>query len=583
MKKIMVGQGSCGIAAGSLKVYSEIQKQIRPGEDIVLGTVGCIGMCFLEPIVDIYDGNTLIKRLTRVMAQDAAAVVDSVRTGAEFPVNLLKISDDDRQFLEKQDRIVLRRCGITDPSSIDSYIECGGFKALKKVMTEMTPEDVICEIKRSRLRGRGGAGFLTGLKWEMTRSNPGEKKYLICNADEGDPGAFMDRAVLEGDPFNIIEGMVIAAYAIGCSEAFIYVRAEYPLAIERVSSALTQAQERGYTGDDILGSGFSCHISLKEGAGAFVCGEETGLIASLEGERGMPRPRPPFPSESGYHGCPTDINNVETLANITWIIENGGYRFAATGTEDSSGTKVFALSGRVKRGGLVEVAMGRTIREVIYDIGGGIKKEHTLKAVLMGGPSGGCIPAELADTVIDFKSLSETGAIMGSGGMVVIDESTCMVSMAKYFLAFTSKESCGKCVMCRIGTKRMYEILDRITLGKGREGDVEELRSLGEGLRDGSMCGLGQTAPNPVMTTIRYFRGEYEEHIKDKHCPALECRPLITYSINDKCIDCTICEKSCPSGAISAREGGGFDIDAAVCIRCGTCMRKCPKGAVEKR
>jgi len=446
----------------------------------------------------------------------------------------------------------------------------------------MTPEEVIEEIKASGLAGRGGAGFPTWFKWNAARKSEGTEKYLICNADEGDPGAFMDRAVIESDPHTLIEGMLIGAYAIGASHAFVYVRAEYPLAIVRLQKAINEAMEKGYLGENILGTGFSCFLKIKAGAGAFVCGEETALIESLEGKRGMPRLKPPFPAEKGYENKPSNINNVETFANVAWIIENGGEAFSALGTENSKGTKVFALTGKIKRGGLVEIPMGLTLKEVIYDIGGGIRDNREFKAVQLGGPSGGCIPKELLDTVIDYKALSATGAIMGSGGMVVMDEGTCMVNMARFFLDFTTKESCGKCVHCRIGTKRMFEILTRITEGNGKEGDVELLEELCDGIRSGALCGLGQTAPNPVLTTIKYFRNEYEAHINEKRCPAGECATLRTYSIDaEKCKGCTLCSKKCPVNAISGVLKEAHAIDTEKCIKCGQCKEVCKFDAVE--
>ena len=455
-----------------------------------------------------------------------------------------------------------------------------GYKAIRKVLA-MTPEDVIAEIKTSGLAGRGGAGFPTWFKWNAARNAKGDQKYLICNADEGDPGAFMDRAVIESDPHSLIEGMLIAAYAIGATKAFVYVRAEYPLAIVRLEKALAAARANGLLGENILGSGFSCDIRIKAGAGAFVCGEETALIESLEGSRGMPRLKPPFPAEKGYTLAPSNINNVETFANVAWIILNGGAAFAAMGTETSKGTKVFALTGKIRRGGLVEIPMGLTLRDVIFGIGGGIRDGGTFKAVQMGGPSGGCIPEKLLDTPIDYKALGATGAIMGSGGMVVMDSNTCMVNMARFFLDFTAKESCGKCVHCRIGTKRMHEILTRITEGKGREGDVELLQELCQGIKSGALCGLGQTAPNPVLTTIRYFRDEYDAHIREARCPAHECAALRRYSIDSaKCKGCTMCAKKCPAHAITGTVKQPHAIDQEKCIRCGQCRTVCKFGAV---
>lgn len=577
--KIVVGEGSCGIAAGAAKVYSAIEKLIGLTGS-TLTVTGCIGMCFLEPIVDIYDSGELKKRLVKVRPEDAEKIIAYVN-GDENAVNDIEISDEDKLFLEKQTRIALRHCGIINPEIIDEYTAFDGYRALEKVLKTMTPEDVIEEIKISGLAGRGGAGFPTWFKWNAARQSPGETKYLICNADEGDPGAFMDRAVIESDPHNLIEGMLIGAYAIGAKEAVVYVRAEYPLAIERLKEAIKQAEEKGFLGENIMGTGFSCKMRIKAGAGAFVCGEETALIESLQGERGMPRLKPPFPAQSGYWYKPSNINNVETFANVSWIILNGGEAFAAMGTDGSKGTKVFALTGKIKRGGLVEIPMGKTLRDVIFDIGGGIKNGKKFKAVQMGGPSGGCIPADLLDTVIDYKALGATGAIMGSGGMVVMDETTCMVSMAQFFLDFTAKESCGKCIHCRIGTKRMLEILNRIVKGEGREGDIELLEELCYSIKDGALCGLGQTAPNPVLTTIKYFRNEYEAHINDKKCPAKSCPDLLKYTIDaDKCRGCTLCAKKCPANAISGEVKSAHKIDRDKCIKCGSCVSVCRFGAV---
>ena len=520
--KIVIGQGSCGIAAGSGAVYDRIDSLKTENDNFTLGISGCIGMCFVEPIVDIYDDNKLLHRLVKVKSEDADRIVNAVRENNFDNISDLFITDEDERFLDGQTRIALRHCGIIDPTNIEEYIADDGYKAIEKSVKTMTPEQVIEEIKISGLAGRGGAGFPTWFKWDAARKSKGNKKYLICNADEGDPGAFMDRAVIESDPHNLIEGMLIGAYAIGADEAVVYVRAEYPLAILRLENAIKQAEEKNILGDNIFGSDFSCRIRIKAGAGAFVCGEETALIESLEGKRGMPRLKPPFPAQCGYNNLPSNINNVETFANVSWIIMNGGEKFAAMGTETSKGTKVFALTGKIKRGGLVEIPMGKTLRDVIFDIGGGIRDNKEFKAVQMGGPSGGCIPKDLLDTVIDYKALGATGAIMGSGGMVVMDETTCMVGMARFFLDFTAKESCGKCVHCRLGTRRMLDVLNRIVEGKGREGDIELLEELCYAVKDGALCGLGQTAPNPVLTTIRYFRNEYEAHINDKKCPAKE-------------------------------------------------------------
>ncbi len=585
MITVKVGQGSCGISAGAGKVFSSLKNIIQEKNiNVNLSVTGCIGMCYLEPIVDIYNDETLTARLVRVSENDSESIAAYLVSGDVSAIEKLLLSDEDKVFLDSQTRIALNGCGIINPEEIDDYVANGGYTALKKALTEMTPEKVIEEIKISGLAGRGGAGFPTWFKWNAAKSSQGEEKYLICNADEGDPGAFMDRAVIESNPHNLIEGMLIGAYAIGAREAIVYVRAEYPLAIIRLERAIEQAKEKGIVGENIFGTDFSCSFRIKAGAGAFVCGEETALIESLEGSRGMPRLKPPFPAQSGYWRKPSNINNVETFANVSWIIRNGGEEFAKLGTPDSKGTKVFAITGKIKRGGLVEVPMGKKLSDVIFDIGGGMKTDRNYKCVQLGGPSGGCIPADMQDTEIDYKKLSATGAIMGSGGMVVMDESTCMVGMARFFLDFTAKESCGKCTHCRVGTKRLLEILDRICKGEGREGDIELLEDTCNEIKAGALCGLGQTAPNPVLTTIKYYRDEYEAHIKEKRCPAGECIDLVKYTINeDKCIGCSLCSKKCPVGAISGEIKKKFSIDTTACIKCGQCMDACRFGAVEKR
>ena len=579
--RIVVGEGSCGIAAGAQKVRNALL-ECELGNASV-GITGCIGMCYLEPIVDIYDDEGKLTRLVKVQPGDTEDIAQYVRTGDISKIERLIVSEEDSEFLEKQTRIALKRCGVINPDEIEDFIEHDGYTALKKCLCELTPEQVIEIIKTSGLAGRGGAGFPTWFKWNAARQSQSDVKYLICNADEGDPGAFMDRAVIESDPHNLIEGMLIGAYAIGAQHAVVYVRAEYPLAIKRLSRAIEQATEKGIIGSNIFGTDFSCDFTIKAGAGAFVCGEETALIESLEGHRGMPRLKPPFPAASGYWQQPSNINNVETFANVSWIINNGGEAFAAMGTENSKGTKVFAVTGKIKRSGLVEIPMGKTLKDVIFDIGGGIKNDKEFKAVQMGGPSGGCIPSELIDTVIDYKALGATGAIMGSGGMVVMDEDTCMVGMAKFFLDFTAKESCGKCIHCRIGTKRMLEMLERITKGEGKDGDIELLEELCYSVKDGALCGLGQTAPNPVLTTIKYFRNEYEAHINEKKCPAGECTDLIEYKIvEDKCKGCTLCARNCPVNAISGEVKKAHIINNDTCIKCGKCYSSCKFGAIIK-
>ena len=578
--KVIVGQGSCGVATGAKKTAAQFERLIEEKDlDVKVDITGCVGTCYLEPIVDVYDDNNNMTRYVKVNDDKAREIVEKHLVNGEV-VTDAAISDEDKLFIEKQQRVVLRHCGLINPEKIEEYIAVGGYAATKKVVTSMTQDEVIEEIKVSGLRGRGGAGFPTWFKWNAAKANKADQKYIVCNADEGDPGAFMDRSVLEGDPHSLIEGMIIGGYAMGARDGVIYVRAEYPLAIHRLEIAMAQAREKGFLGKNIFGSGFDFDLRIKAGAGAFVCGEETALIASLEGERGMPRLKPPFPAAKGYWQKPTNINNVETFANVAWIIANGGAAFGAMGTDKSKGTKVFALAGKIKKGGLVEVPMGLPLRDVIYGIGGGIKKDKEFKAVQMGGPSGGCIPASLIDTPVDYENINKTGAIVGSGGMIVMDETTCMVDMARYFLDFTRKESCGKCNYCRIGTKRMLEILERITKGEGKDGDIELLEELAYKVKDGAMCGLGQTAPNPVLTTIKYFRNEYEDHIYNKKCTAASCKSLISFNITDECRGCTACARKCPVGAISGEKKEKHVIDQDVCIRCGRCEENCKFDAI---
>ncbi|MCD4723763.1 MAG: NADH-quinone oxidoreductase subunit NuoF [Bacteroidales bacterium] len=586
--KVIVGLGSCGIAAGARKVYDKIEA-FKEAENLQfeLKKTSCVGMCYREPLVEIIDDTGTY--LYGEIDEERALELIEKHINQQSPVKEYVVQSDlfetvDNEFTEDQVKITLRNCGYIDPENIEEYEAKDGYRAIKKIAGySMSRLDVIQTIVESGIRGRGGGGFPTGLKWKFANNNKSDEKYIICNADEGDPGAFMDRSVLEGDPHAVLEGMIIGAYAIEATGGVIYCRAEYPLAIKRLEIAIGQARAKGYLGKNILGiQGFTFDIYIKEGAGAFVCGEETALIASVEGQRGMPRKRPPFPAASGLWKKPTNINNVETLANIPWIIRHGAAEYAKYGTEKSKGTKVFALAGKIKRSGLVEVPMGMSIRDVIFKLGGGIQGGKKFKAVQMGGPSGGCIPEHLADTIVDYDSVNATGAIMGSGGMVVMDESTCMIDVAKFFLDFTQKESCGKCTFCRIGTKRMLEILTNITEGEGEEGDIERLEELSYQIKDNSLCGLGQTAPNPVLTTIKYFRDEYEAHIRDKKCPALVCTKLLTYEVDEtNCTGCTVCAVNCPVDAISGARKEIHHIDQDICINCGVCFTKCKFEAIK--
>jgi len=603
--EIRIGLGSCGVASGGEPVRDALQSAAREGgAGDAVKTVGCNGMCHREPMVEVVEPNgktTLYGAVTAEMARrivrhrlrprrisararwTAVNLVELVR-GNGGPA--LSAHELDRQsgpaaaYLGKQKRIVLENCGEIDPLNIDDYLARDGYRALEKCLA-LGPEAIIKAVSDSGLRGRGGAGFPTGRKWSLARAQDAPAKYVICNGDEGDPGAFMDRLVLEADPHRVLEGLAIAAYATGAAEGCLYIRAEYPLAVRNVRAAIRQAEERGFLGGGVPGSEYSLKLEVREGAGAFVCGEETALIRSLEGERGMPRLRPPYPAERGYRGQPTLINNVETLSCVPWIIRHGPRAFSSLGTETSKGTKVFALAGKINRGGLIEVPMGITIREIVEDIGGGVKDGRQFKAVQLGGPSGGCIPASLAGTPIDYDALAQTGAIMGSGGMVVLDERDCMVDMARFFLEFTQAESCGKCTFCRIGTKRMLEILERLCRGEGRADDIEKLEELVDYVSRGSLCGLGQTAPNPVATTLRYFRDEYEAHLHEKRCPAGRCPSLITYRVNDNCIGCTLCAQACPVDAIQSRPYEKHEIDDALCTRCDMCFQACQDEAIE--
>ena len=588
---ILVCSGTGCHASGSLVLKEALEAEIaRVGLDKEVKVIetGCFGFCRLGPNMMVYPEGVFY---CQVHEQDVPQIVEEHLLKGRVVERLLYtepqteksvVDFEDIPFFQKQTRIVLEDCGVINPESIREYIARDGYFGLAKAL-QMKPEEVIDTVKKSGLRGRGGAGFPTGLKWEFAAKAEGSPKYIVCNADEGDPGAFMDRSIIEGDPHRVLEGIAIAGYAVGASQGYVYVRAEYPLAVRRLYKAIDDAHELGLLGKNILNSGFDFDIDLRLGAGAFVCGEETALLNSMMGKRGEPRPRPPFPANEGLWGKPTVINNVETFANVPVIMRRGYEWFNSIGTEKSKGTKVFALAGKINNNGLAEVPMGTTIREIVFDIGGGLPDGKEFKAVQTGGPSGGCIPAQCLDTPVDYESLAQLGTIMGSGGFVVMDQNTCMVDLAKFFLEFVQSESCGKCAPCRIGTRRMLEILDRITKGEGKEGDIETLEELGHSIKETALCGLGQTAPNPVLSTIRFFRDEYEAHINEKRCPAGVCQALLSYRINpDKCKGCSLCAKNCPVNAISGEARKPFTIDPEACIKCGTCFEKCPFGAIEK-
>lgn len=591
---VLVCGGTGCTSSGSQKIIDELELQLKEqgiDKEVMVVKTGCFGLCALGPIMVVYPEGAFY---SMVKPEDIKEIVSEHLVKGRVVKHLLysetvdeaagKIKSlNDVDFYKKQMRIALRNCGVINPEKIEEYIAFDGYKALGKVLTEMTPEQLIAEMKASGLRGRGGAGFPTGVKWEFASKSVADQKYVCCNADEGDPGAFMDRSVLEGDPHSVIEAMAIAGYAIGATQGYIYIRAEYPIAVQRLKIAIEQAREQGLLGKNIFGTDFCFDLDIRLGAGAFVCGEETALMTSIEGKRGEPRCRPPFPAVKGLFGKPTVLNNVETYANIPVIINKGAEWFNTIGTEKSNGTKVFALGGKIKNTGLVEVPMGTTLREIVEEIGGGIPNGKKFKAAQTGGPSGGCIPASLIDTPIDYDSLISIGSMMGSGGLIVMDEDTCMVDIAKFFLEFTVDESCGKCAPCRIGTKRMLEILEKITNGTGTLEDIDRLEQLCSMVKQSALCGLGQTAPNPILSTLRYFRDEYVAHVVDKKCPAGVCKDLLSYTIDkEKCRGCGICAKQCPVGAISGEIKSPFNIDTAKCIKCGACESKCPFKAISK-
>jgi NADH-quinone oxidoreductase subunit F len=579
---------SCGLAAGAGEIEKTLRTLLKKKKykNIELLETGCIGMCFAEPLIEIINEENESTFFGNIALEDVGKLVDVYLAGIsikEKNQKSPKSSEIDLKLFKQQKRIVLENCGKINPESIEDYLDMKGYSALQKVISTMTPAQVIAEITASGLRGRGGAGFPTGKKWELAQHENSQKKYVICNADEGDPGAFMDRSVLESDPHKVIEGILICAFAIGADEGFIYCRAEYPLAVKRLNKAIKDARKYGFLGKNILNSKFDFTLHLKEGAGAFVCGEETALIASIEGKRGMPVFRPPYPAQKGLWGKPTNINNVETFANISWIIRMGAKKFRESGTKTSPGTKVFALAGKVRKSGLIEVPMGISLRDIIFRIGGGIKDNHKFKGVQLGGPSGGCLPEELLDTPVDYDAIIKTGAIMGSGGMVVMDDFTCMVDVAKYFLNFTQNESCGKCTFCRIGTKRMLDLLEKITSGNGETEDLEKLEKLAENIIKSSLCGLGQTAPNPILTTLKYFKEEYLAHIIEKKCPAGVCEKLLVYEIiAEKCTGCTLCARKCPASAIRGKAKEVHIIDQNKCQKCNVCFEVCRFSAISK-